>query len=341
MRSCMQEVNLLYYTGLTTNVASGHEFITPDDVDNMRAFNLKITSGMSRESFKLLQRSFAHKMDIDSEFRIVRRMSTLTEIQIRYYDCCINSCILFVLEYKECELCPHCNEERFDSQGKARQRFGYIPLIPRLQGYFQNCKLIELMSYRSEYKQSDDSISDIFDSDAYRTLCSQDVEADGRKIGHKFFSDPRDIALSLCIDSFLLFKRRRGGPSGTPILLKNHNVPPWLNNQLKYLICVGLISGPKQPKELRTFLMPLEEELVQLAHGVPTFDCTSEGIFDLHAYDILQTGDMVSIEKFLGIKGHNAIFPCRSCRIQAVRDTSLQRSPYYAALTHPIKTKKP
>ena len=249
--------------------------ISPDDVDNIRAFNLKLTSKMSQKSFELLRQAFAHKMEMDSEFQIISCMSSLAGIRIKYYDCWINSCIVFLLDYVDNIICLYCKEERFDSMGKPHQQFTYIPLIPCPQGYFQNRKLVELMSYHSEYTQSEDSISDIFDSDAYRTLCMSDVEVDGPRVGHKFFSDPCDIALSVCNDAFLLFKRRRGGPSATPILLKNHNIPPWLNNQLVHLICVGLVSGPKQPKEMRTFMAPLDEEFAKLAHGVPTFDCLS------------------------------------------------------------------
>ena len=58
-----------------------------------------------------------------------------------------------------------------------------------------------------------------------------------------------------------------------PPQLKNHNIPLWLNNRLVHLICVGLVSGLKQPKEMHTFMAPLDEEFAKLAHGLHTFDC--------------------------------------------------------------------
>ena len=153
---------------------------------------------------------------------------------------------------------------------------------------------------------------------------------------HRYFADPRDIAFSFCIDSYLLFKNR-GGPSGTPLLIKNINLDPSIRTHLKNLLCVGVIPGPHLAKDLGSFLTPFEEECVLLAKGVRTYDALAGANFDLHAYHLCQLGDIISIEKFLGLKGHNSIHPCRSCPITATRDTSLSRSPYYAALAKPAE----
>ncbi|KAF8833390.1 hypothetical protein BDN67DRAFT_865087, partial [Paxillus ammoniavirescens] len=81
---------------------------------------------------------------------------------------------------------------------------------------------------------------------------------------------------------------------------------------------VGIIPGPHQPKDLGSFLSPLDDESAELASGVPTFDVAQQDMFPLHAYIIFKLGDIIAIEKFLRIKGHNAIYPCRSCKIRAV-----------------------
>ncbi|KIK94880.1 hypothetical protein PAXRUDRAFT_33269 [Paxillus rubicundulus Ve08.2h10] len=52
--------------------------------------------------------------------------------------------------------------------------------------------------------------------------------------------------------------------------------------------------------------------------GVPTFNAAEQDTFPLHAYIIFKLGDIIAVEKFLNIKGHNAIYPCRSCKIKAV-----------------------
>ena len=133
----------------------------------------------------------------------------------------------------------------------------------------------------------------------------------------------------------MLFKRRRKGPSATPILIQNYNLPPQIRTHLRNLICVGIIPGPRQPKDLESFLSPLDDESAELAFGVKTFDTTAKTTFNLHAYILFKLGDIIAVEKFLQIKGHNGIHPCRSCRIRAVRGTG---KTYYVPLRPPRNT---
>ena len=101
----------------------------------------------------------------------------------------------------------------------------------------------------------------------------------------------------------------------TSLLLLNYNIPPTLRTHHKYLICVRIIPGPHHPKNLGSFLSPLDKELAQLACGVPTLDGSEKATFDLHAYVIMKLGDIPAVQKFLNIKGHNSIFPCRSLTV--------------------------
>jgi hypothetical protein len=50
-------------------------------------------------------------------------------------------------------------------------------------------------------KSSDDTISDVFDSEHYRNLCKTRVTVDGKQLPHNFFSGKHDIAFSTCLDS--------------------------------------------------------------------------------------------------------------------------------------------
>ena len=141
---------------------------------------------------------------------------------------------------------------------------------------------------------------------------------DGEKLPHQYFSHSQDIALGLCTDSYLLFKWRHKGPSGTPILLQNYNLPPNIRTHSKNLLCVGIVPGPCQPTDLGSFLVPLDNECAELAYGIQTFDALQQVLFKMHAYIILKSGDIMAIECFLNIKGHNSIYPCCSCKVQAV-----------------------
>ena len=174
------------------------------------------------------------------------------------------------------------------------------------------------MKYRFNFESRPNNVSDIFDGAHYQKLLKERVVVDGEELEHHYFSDHRDVALALCTDSYLLYKRRNA-PLAMPLLLLNYNIPPTLRTHHKYLICIRIIPGPHHPKNLGSFLSPLDKELAQLACGVPTFDGSEKGTFDLHAYVIMKLGDIPTVQKFLNIKGHNSIFPCRSCKIKAVR----------------------
>ena len=55
-------------------------------------------------------------------------------------------------------------------------------------------------------------------------------------------------------------------------------------------------------------------------------------MFQLHAYLLFKLGNIIAVEKFMKIKGHNGIFPCRSCNIQARRGDGWT---YYVPLRPP------
>jgi hypothetical protein len=195
--------------------------------------------------------------------------------------------------------------------------------------------MIDRLSYRANFTHKPGYISDVFDSILYRELVSKKVIIDGIEQPYNYFSGSHDIAFALCIDSYLLFKRRRNGPSSTPILLQNYNLDPRFRIHLKNNISLGAIPGPHQPKHYASFLAPFDCEMVKLALGVPTFDAQRREMFTLRAYVILELGDIVAVEKMLGIKGHNGFCPCRSCMIHGVRRLGIGGKNYYVPLTTP------
>ncbi|KAG1730498.1 uncharacterized protein EDB91DRAFT_1009217, partial [Suillus paluster] len=179
--------------------------LTDEDRNNIRAFQLKLVGNIPHRVFDRMWQSFRHKMTIDSEWVILCRLATLSGIQLINYDCCINSCIAYTDDYSHHIQCPFCNESCYDAGGRAWQHFSYLPLIPRLQAFFQSPDMIQLLSYRQNYVGEPGIIRDVFDSEWYRTLCQTDVMVDDVKWQHKFFSGKHDIAFSLSVDGFLLF----------------------------------------------------------------------------------------------------------------------------------------
>jgi hypothetical protein len=249
------------------------------------------------------------------------------------YDCCVNSCCCYTGPYAELTRCPYCNEARHTQEGQARKTFFYIPLIPRLVALYRNPTVAEILQYRHNYKSKLGKTGDVFDGEHYQRLCKTEVTIHGISAGHKFFSQPTDIALGLSTDGFGPFKRRKH--TCWPIILFLYNFPPEIRTHLTKIFALGLIPGPKSPKDYDSFLLPALEELLQLMRGIPAFDARYNRMFMLHAYLVLCFADMPALAKLLRLKGHNAISPCRACRIKGIRNTESGGKTHYTPLHRP------
>jgi len=275
-------------------------------------------------------------MTIESEWVITYRLAVLAKIDPVYYECCVNACAAFLGRLQHHEICPYCKEPRYGRTGRARRVFMYLPIIPRLQALFRKPEAIETLSYRHKYVHHPGQIRDVFDGEHYRSLLRKKVVVDHQTQPYHYFSGEYDIALAIAVDGYLLFKRRRKGPSATPILSQLYNFPPQIRARLPNLYCLGVLPGPKSPVDYPSFMVPLEEELVELAFGIPTFDPIKKCIFDLRAYAIQKHGDIISISKMSCMKGHNGYCPCRSCEITGVLIISKGGTTYYVPLQTPL-----
>lgn len=171
--------------------------------------------------------AFRHKLQISSHYVIAHRLAVLSGVLPIWIDCCRNSCLAYTGDYKDEEQCPVCSEARFKTNTQQpRRTFCYIPFIPRLQNFFANPKTVQELLYRHKYRPSKITISDVFDAEHYRELRKKRVTVDGEELPHMYFSGKHDIAFSVCLDGYLLYKRRRGGPSATPIVIQIYNLPP-------------------------------------------------------------------------------------------------------------------
>lgn len=177
--------------------------------------------------------------------------------------------------------------------------------------------IVKQLKYRSNYTNTndDDTIRDIFDSSIYRNLLEKQVVVNGQTQGHKYFSDPRDVALGISLDGVTYFSRRKH--SVWPVILINYNLPPKVRTRCDRILCYGVIPGTV--KNLDSYLVPLHDELEELAKGVSTLDPWEEELFWQHVYLILGFGDYPGISKLTRMKGHNRLHPCQFCEILAVR----------------------
>ncbi|KAJ2921605.1 hypothetical protein H1R20_g15489, partial [Candolleomyces eurysporus] len=292
------------------------EELTDEEISYLRHFALKIETHMSDETYAKLE--FAFPESPFQSYKLTKaRAEFLAQFRPVAYDCCIASCCCFIGPHAELDACPYCKEPRLDRKGRPRKRFTYVPLIPRLKAFYESpsADVAKNMHYRAEFKSEDGVIQDYLDGSNYQQLRQQHVTINDHRFPHKFFDDPRDIALGFSTDGFCPFKRRK--KTCWPLL---------------HILCIGVIPGPKKPKDFDSFFWPAIEEFLKLAQGVRCLErCTLEH-FWLRAYLILCFGDIPAMSMIMRIKGHNGLLPCRMCEIKGLRIPDSRNPVHYVPL---------
>ena len=304
-----------------SSLARSLENLNDADYADVCAFNYYISNGLTRDAYKTLRRAFPkHLGNLQSLFKVQKKIAALSGLKPKYADCCINSCCCYTGPWKDHNRCPfpECQEPRFDKFGKPRKQFQYLPIIPRLKAFFLDQEMAGKMQYRHKLtkKLPRDKVTDVFDGSLYNELRQKHVKVNGKDLPHEYFSDARDIALGLSLDGVAPFKNQK--QTAWPVILFNFNLPPEIRTHLEHILCFGVIPGPKSVKDVDSFLWPLYDKLVDLAKGVKTLDLQSREFFKLRAYLLLAFGDIPAISKLMSMKGHNGCSPCRSCEIKGM-----------------------
>lgn len=313
---------LTFERNMTDTIPADGSSLNDDDLQLLRAFSLKTQDYLSESTFNKLQYTFP-RSGLCNLRRARRRIECLSGFKPARYEACINSCINFnVPAYSDLDACPKCGQPRYAAGNKPRKPYIYNPIIPRLAGLAANHTTATQGQYRArEHVHRPGVTTDIFDRQHYRSLCGQYVTIDGQRLGHRHFSDHRDVALGLSTDGFSPFKGRMLRKHSAWILLVyNYNLPPEERFKRRNIFCVAIIPGPQKPWDVDSFLYPLMEELLKLKIGIPAFDSLSQSMFLLRAYLIAVFGDIPAISMIMHMKGHNALLPCRFCNIEAIRN---------------------
>lgn len=286
---------------------------------------------MSDKTYEKLEFAFPESQ-FESYKLTKSRVEFLAQFKPVPYDCCPASCCCFVGPHADLDACPYCQEPRYNAQGRPRKRFTYVPLIPRLKAFYEtpSADLAAKMRYRAEFQPDETIIQDYIDGSNYKRLREQNVTVDGHQFPHRFFEDPRNIALGFSTDGFSPFKRRK--KTCWPLLIFNYNLPPEIRFWFQHTLCIGVIPGPKKPKDFDSFFWPAIEEFYKLARGVRCLDrCTFEH-FWLRAYLIICFGDIPAMSMIMRIKGHNGLLPCRMCQIRGLRIPDSRNPVHYVPL---------
>jgi hypothetical protein len=189
------------------------------------------------------------------------------------------------------------------------------------------------MQYRHNFQPKEDIIQDLYDGMIYDSLPNTYVNVGGIKQPYWFFEEDTGIALGLATDGFAPFRNWK--QTCWPIFIYNLNLPPNECFSMENLICVGVVPGPKKPKDFDSFLYPFVSESLELALGVCAYHSLRQCMFPLRAYPLFGGRDMPAMAMIMLMKGHNSVLPCRMCKIIAVRQPS--SNTYYVPL-HPPRT---
>lgn len=131
---------------------------------------------MPQESYEELWRAFSHKLNLNSDWVILRQICQLTGVKPVLFDCCSKLCICYSRKYKHLQECPFCGTGRYLPSGKPRAQFVYFPLSPHLQVLFKSVPTIEKMFYQVSFAPSAEVIRDVFDGTSimsHATLASR------------------------------------------------------------------------------------------------------------------------------------------------------------------------
>lgn len=245
------------------------------------------------------------------------------------FDCCRNSCRSYA-ETPDEDSCKDCGASRWkdSDEGPLDGREGrkkeavkthfYFPMRHRLLLWFSSRFMSSLLStYRKKAcAQSSSSdgkkrtIVDVWSGKIYRALLR----------AKRAFLDERELAFCCGFDRTKSFKTRKN-KSVWPVILTCLNLPPEVRFLKRNVLVVGIIPGPKNPKNPLTFMRPMIDEFKLLSKtGIAgAWDAASKSEFTMKAHLLIVSTDMPARMKALKTLGFHSNSYCEYCHIRGLR----------------------
>ncbi|RIB02761.1 hypothetical protein C2G38_2049819 [Gigaspora rosea] len=178
--------------------------LSDEIIKGLRLLYIKSKYTLPDQAFNEIKEIFG--LSEISLYRLQTIFSNIVPIKPILVDMCWNSCCIFNEENSSCEICSICGESRYllgKKPKKARKSAAYFSIIDSLKMQYKDLIRAKVLWYRHKYTSrqeylSQDKIGDIFDNNRYRSLVALGL-----------FSDPRDIAFTISVDGYQLFKQKR------------------------------------------------------------------------------------------------------------------------------------
>jgi hypothetical protein len=246
------------------------------------------------------------------ERTVNKRIEERTGIKGVKYDCCPKSCMSYSMypDDTECRVCHHPRWKTITNMRSKKTtekqvpyaQHTYIPLTHRIRLWWSNSRQAEKMiHYRNttaEQGNAEGKSTDFWTGQLLQDLRKRDEDRGART---PMFSQDTDLAFFFSTDGVKVFKSRRAFHIW-PLLLINLNLPPAERVKRCNMILVGFVPGPKEPKDLDSFLFPLIQEMKMLEKGFSDgFNAarrnTAQETFLLRAYIVCVGADMIGRTK--------------------------------------------
>lgn len=280
--------------------------MTATNIDDTQLTNLRLMAwvdqSQSRVNYEEIRSIIkdGYGINLPDMRRRGEKLTKLTNLEPRFIDCCISSCMAFTGQYSELTNCKYCSKPRWRSKRQTMEdvaakkavepdkstpfrSFIYIPLIPRLRYQYQSPRRsYTLQTYCKTYfehllDEPFTAIDDWWAAKRYRDLRHQGL-----------FTQPTDLAFAIHYDGVQAVQQTNFATA--PVILINYNLPPATRYKKRNIILSLIIPGPNAQEDIDSFHFPLVKELKLLGSGVQVFDSFRQRDFMLQAWPVLAGG---------------------------------------------------
>ena len=257
------------------------------------------------------------------------------------YDSCINDCVLFRDEYAKLEVCPVCNEKRFEPENghqvkSARKKVTYLPLKHQLLKKFGEANVAKLVQAGDLELPKDRILRDFHHGNEWRSWF---------ELGGVFHENREGaIPLSLTTDGLNPNRNPNIKRSMWPVLLGILGMKSKYRKLLGIgTLLVSIVPGyqGKEPKSLQPLLALIVDEILQLV-DIRIYNAYIKAPMSMKISILHTVCDTPATSKVFETAGQAAIRACSLCTEEAIYSKGLKKCVHisnrrYLDNAHPLR----